>query len=123
MKVKYFKLAKKLSYYSTHHKFKLGCVITKKNQVVGVGFNELKTHPFSKHPYNQLHAEINAILNSDKRELKGSDLYIYREQADGNLALSKPCQYCKLVLDSVGIKNIFYTNGTGYAQLEVANEN
>lgn len=116
MKLKFFKLAKKLSLKSTHPQFKLGCVLVKRNAIVSLGFNQIKTHPKSVfHPFNQLHAELDAILTADKRELQGSTLYIYRQHANGTLAISRPCKYCRAALVSVGVKKVYFTDDGGYS--------
>ena len=119
MKTKFFELAKKLSNKANHPQYKLGCVIVRGNEIVSIGFNELKTHPKSVTPYKQLHAEINAILSVDRKELNGCEVYMYREHQDGSLALSKPCQYCHAILESVGIEKIYYTDDTGYKVIHV----
>jgi deoxycytidylate deaminase len=56
MREKHFALAQKISRLSSHHSHKLGAVIAKRNKVVSVGYNQIKTHPVSTHPYQQLHA-------------------------------------------------------------------
>lgn len=113
MKKRYFDVARKLSEASTHHQHKMGCVITYKNRIIGLGFNQLKTHSKSPHPYSSMHAELSAILNSDKDKLMGAKAYIFRAKRDGSPALAKPCVYCRDLLKSVGIKEVFYSiNGS-----------
>lgn len=114
MKLKYFDLARKLSKKSDHPKFQLGCVIVRGNKIVSIGFNQLKTHPKSVTPYRQLHAELSAILDIDKRTLAGCQAYVYREHRDGTLAVSRPCQYCQAALTAVGITQVFFTDEDGY---------
>jgi deoxycytidylate deaminase len=119
MKLKFFDLAKKLSKKSSHPQYKLGCVIVRGNEIVSIGFNQLKTHPKSVTPYKQLHAEINAVLSADKKDLSNCEVYVYREHHDGSLALSKPCQYCQAVLESVGIEKVYYTHDNGFRTINV----
>lgn len=119
MKLKHFDLARKLSKKSNHPKFKLGCVIVRGNKIVSIGFNQLKTHPKSVTPYRQLHAELSAILDIEKSILKGCQAYVYREHADGTLAPSRPCQYCRAALSSVGIERVFFTDDSGYKVAEL----
>lgn len=114
MKKKFFDLAKKLAIKSSHHAHKLGCVIVRNNKVVSVGWNQLKTHPKSTHPFKTLHAEMHAVLNQNMDDFKSAEAYIYRETKHGELALSRPCQYCEQALHHVGIKMIHYTTIDGF---------
>ncbi len=119
MKTRYFDLAKKLSTKSDHHTHKLGCVIARGNRVAGIGFNKLKTTPKSNHPYKSIHAELDAIMNTNPTHLVGADLYIYRETKSGELATAKPCQYCQQLIKMIGIRRVFYTSKNGYEAIEL----
>ena len=114
MKSKYFDLAQKLSLKSTHPKHKLGCVVVKKNEVIGLGFNKFKTHPKSKHPFQMIHAELDATLGINREVLSGAEVYVYRETKDGAQAIAKPCPYCEAALREVGVKKVYYTTDYGY---------
>jgi deoxycytidylate deaminase len=116
MKLKFFELAKKLSQHSTHHQFKIGCAIVHGNKIVSLSFNKLKTHPKAKSPYQQLHAEIGAIIAADKKDLAGCEIYTYRQHKDGSLALSKPCIHCQSALIEAEITKVFYTTDGGYTE-------
>jgi len=107
-------LAKRLSEKSDHPKFKLGCVIFKKNNVVSVGFNKMKTHPRSPHHWKMIHAEFHALLGVSPSDLLGSSVFVYRENhKSGNVGLAKPCKVCEKMLHDVGIKEVYYTTSTG----------
>lgn len=112
MKLKYFTLAQQMA-ANASHSMKHGAVLVKKGKVISVGFNKVKTHPKSPHPFNQIHAEVDAIFNS-RTNLKGTELYIYRETKDGLPAMSKPCAHCQKLINSVGIKRIYYSIPNGY---------
>lgn len=116
MKPKFFQLAKVVSARSDHHSHLIGCVITKKNRVVSVGHNQMKTHPRTTHLFKFLHAEAHAILGTPLSDLKGATAYIYREHKDGKLALSRPCCSCLGMLRVVGIKKICYTDYGTYKE-------
>ena len=87
------------------------CVANKDNKIVGVGYNgfpwgcsddELpwtRTGPFleTKYPY-VCHAELNAVLNSISRDLKGCRIYV------GLF----PCNECTKVIIQSGIEEIIY---------------
>jgi deoxycytidylate deaminase len=119
MKQRYFDLAKKVSQLSTHPQFKIGCVIVKGNNIVSLSHNKLKTSPRAATPYNQLHAEIGAILSAEKKDLKGSKSYTYRAHKDGSLALSKPCIHCQAALAEVGITTAYFTTDTGHEEVQL----
>lgn len=116
MKVKYFEIAKKLSYKVSYH-HKIGAVVVWKNRPIGFGYNQPnKTHTKSNNNYSTIHAELGAILNAG--DCKGADIYIYREWKDGTLASSKPCQFCQQLLKEAGIKNVYYTDTGGFKKYE-----
>lgn len=117
MKLKYFELAKKIARKSTS-KYKLGCVVVRKNKVINVGFNDMtKTHPKSNAYYNMLHAEVDALIGLDFENTKNCDVYVFREHKDGKLALAKPCPTCMMALNKAGVKNIYYTIDGGYSSI------
>ena len=87
---KYFSIAKEVSQLSKMGKIKIGAVIVKKHHIIGEGTNTKKSHPlqkefnkfrtkFSKH-HDYLHAETDAILHSNRKELDGASIYLYREK-------------------------------------------
>lgn len=114
MKQRFFDICKKLSLKSNHRQHQMGAVIVEKNRVVGVGFNQLKTHSRSNHPYKSIHAELSAILNSRRETFEGCSIYIYRENKYGEKACAKPCIYCTHMLRSLGIREVFYTSNGQY---------
>lgn len=109
MKHRHFELAKKLSKKSDHPKFQMGCVIVSKNRIVGVGFNQMKTHTKSTHAFKTLHAEISALIGNTYEDLRNCSIYVYRETKDGKPAMAKPCPTCELALREAGIKNVYYS--------------
>lgn len=108
MKKSLFQLAKKLSKKSDHHTHHIGCVIAKRNKIVGIGWNKLKTHPNSPHPYNSLHAELDAIIR-ENIDMANLEVYTYREHRDGRLANARPCKTCQAALKSIGVTKMNYT--------------
>lgn len=87
---RYFSIAKEVSHLSKMERIKIGAVIVKKHHILGKGTNIKKSHPlqkkfnrfrakFSKH-HNYLHAETDAVLHSDRKELNGASIYLYREK-------------------------------------------
>ena len=84
---------------------------------MSLGFNKIKTHPKAKTPYQQLHAEISAILAADKKDLKGCKAYTFRAHKNGSTALAKPCIHCQAALAEVGIGKAHFTTDDGYDEM------
>lgn len=117
--IKFFDLAKKLSFKADYH-HKLGAVIVNKNKVLGIGFNKPnKTHTKSNHPFKTIHAELDSILGLSKEDLKGSTIYIYRQHKNGSPLLAKPCEHCQELLKLAQIKYVCYTSNGGYIKEKV----
>ena len=108
----YFRLARNISRFSDCA-FCLGAVISKKTPI-SVGFNIIRTHPKYSNPSTMntvsIHAEMMALYGSGE-DVKGYDIYIYRETTDGTPALAFPCESCYNTLKKCGIKKVYYTIG------------
>lgn len=90
---------------------KVGACIVKDKKVVGVGYNGAprcmhddivpKTNSDklieSKNTY-MVHAEVNAILNSDLDKCKDAEIYV----------TVSPCYNCALVIAQSGIKKVYF---------------
>lgn len=111
---------------SDHHRSKHSALILYKNEIISVGFNRIKSHPFQKKyaKANEaifLHAEISAIKQSLRRislkELKKSTLYVARVRLNnGNkpsFMYSKPCEGCMRAIVEFDINKVFYTEDGG----------
>lgn len=134
---KYFIKAKNVASISDYKKIHVGCVAVYHGNIIGIGFNTNKTHPFQQY-YNKyrknnrqtellpkLHAEINCLnsirnLNINFAKVK---LYIYRIRRDQPYGMSRPCPSCMMAIKDIGIKHIFYTSDNGYVyeQLSISN--
>lgn len=119
MKIKFIKLAQKMSRLSTHSKARIGAVIANGSREVSRGYNSIKTHTRSNTPYEDLHAEASAIVNAGFREIRGCDIYVYRENKNGEMAISKPCIYCQDLIKRSGIRRVIYTTECGIVQEKV----
>lgn len=116
MKERYFKLCKKLSKSSNHHSHHLGACIVKGNSVLGIGWNQNKTHTKSSHSWKHIHAEDAAIRSALGENLNGAVIYVYRENKAGIPSLSFPCKYCLDTIKKTGIKKICFSIDNGYAE-------
>jgi deoxycytidylate deaminase len=103
---------------------RLAAAVVYKNQIVAVGTNQKKSHPF-QHRYSPtedaiyLHAETdvikNALKNIDEKQLAKATLYICRVKHTAGSGspltwgLSKPCDGCDKAIATFNIKNVVYS--------------
>jgi deoxycytidylate deaminase len=128
----YFDKAKNISYLSDFKQVHIGCIAVYKKHIIGIGYNTNKTHPlqfiYNKYrdlewngiqPKAKLHAEMMCLLSIKNLSVDFSKvkLYIYREDKNGQLALSKPCKACIRAIKDLGIKEINYTDYNGYVKV------
>lgn len=115
MKSRYFNLAKKLSQKSDYHSHRLGAVVVRGNEIIGVGFNKRKTHPLSETRFNNIHAELSAVLNAGLEDLQGCSIFVYRETRQGQPAMARPCVHCLKLLKQLSVSKIYYTIENGFS--------
>lgn len=107
---------------------KLAAAVVIRNEIVSVGFNRKKTHPFqvqfqTNDQQIYLHAETDAINRAlkyvSKEELKKARLYVARVKFESNKskraiwAESKPCVGCQKAIKSYGFMNVIHTCAEG----------
>lgn len=120
---RFYQKAKQVSKASTRKKAKIGAIIVIGNYIVSDGVSREKTHPiqyrydrmmdYHSHRGN-LHAEIDALISSGRTDLTGADVYVYREDKNGDIANCRPCVSCTQALKDAGIKHVYYTTREGY---------
>lgn len=119
---KYLAMALKESAESTYYRVRIGAVLVLNNKVIGKGANLSTSHPlqsFHNHrtgrvaPSHHLHAEIHALVDCDRSDIQGSEIYVGRFDRRGNLAMCKPCVACEDALRRAGIKRVIYTSNQG----------
>ena len=114
MRTKYLELAKKIAQKSDS-RFRLGCVIVKKNRILSVGYNNMrKTHTKSNAFGKFLHCEVHALLGLGYQETRNAIAYISRIRKDNTEGMSKPCPSCLEALKLAQIKTICYTTNNGF---------
>ena len=79
-----------------------------------VSCNKRKSTPAARrcrYPYfDTTHAEFSLFNHVMLGEVPlGGTVYVYRELADGTLAMAKPCDSCLRMLTNLGVKSIVYT--------------
>jgi deoxycytidylate deaminase len=103
---------------------RLGAIVARKRDVISVGYNQRKSHPYQKAFGRNdqsifLHAENSALLRAGP-QARGSDLYVARVRGRGVPLLAKPCEGCLRSIIETGIRRIFYTtNYYGYEIIEI----
>ena len=103
---------------------KIGAVLAIRNEIISIGFNQRKTHPFQrKFSKNEdciyLHAEIDAIKNAlrlnDPELLARCTLYVSRVKCVSThdktliLGLAKPCSGCMRAIKKYRIPEVIYS--------------
>lgn len=91
--------------------------IVHKRKILALGRNSRKTHPLQKQFAGSekpcLHAETDAIIRCINLHgsdiLKDSAIYCLRLTNSEKVAISKPCPSCRRLIDSLGIKRIYWT--------------
>lgn len=116
---RYLSLAKRISERSDS-RFRVGCVIVRKNRVISVGWNDMrKSHPKCGTYGNYLHAEIRSLLKLSGADTQNATAYVCRILANGNVGLAKPCPVCYRALKLAGIVNVVYTTNDGEERLSI----
>jgi hypothetical protein len=107
---------------------RVAAALVYKNEIISIGTNKNKTHPFQKkYAVNDdaiyLHAETDAIYNGLRKHstdiISKSKLYISRmKYPDGSKkffvpGLSKPCEGCARAIATFNIKHVCYTIDSG----------
>ena len=113
--------------------YRLSAALVYKNDIVSIGWNQNKTHPFQKrfakneHALD-LHAENSAVKNALSNHnhpdfIRKCTLYVLRlrhtSHRDKNFlrGLAKPCCGCMRMISTFGIQKVFYTTEDGYDYL------
>ena len=103
---------------------RLAAAVVYKNQIITIGVNRKKSHPFqARYSKNEdaiyLHAETDTIRGAlrylSEKQLTKSTLYVCRikhEDGPGSpiiWGLSKPCTGCQRAIATFDIKNVVYS--------------
>ena len=122
--------AKRASNGSTFPHYHIGAALYYKGVLLATGCNSTKTSPVQKRlnaerfntdqsgVVNSLHAEV-VTLNKVKYldiDFSRAVLYVYRELANGNKAMARPCPACMKYIKELGVKHICYTTADGIAE-------
>jgi deoxycytidylate deaminase len=115
-------MALKESAASTYNRVRIGAVLVLNNKVVGKGANLSTSHPLQSFhnlrtgriaPSHHLHAEIHALVDCDRSNIQGAEIYVGRFDRLGKLAMCKPCVACEDALRRAGVNRVVYTSNQG----------
>lgn len=118
----YLDIAETVLERSTCLKRHYGAVIVKNNEIISTGYNgaprgvsnciDLKKCHRSECPRGTgyenciaVHAEMNAIISSSRRDMIDASLYLVGKEIDGSYVKNgEPCSICKKIIINAGIK-------------------
>ena len=116
---------------STCTRRKFGAVLVKDSTIVGTGYNgtargvvncyevgcikdEMESPQGVAYDYcPAVHAEENAIINSNRSDRIGATLYIAGRDRDGKLTMAVPCQRCRRKIMNSQIKDVIILSSEG----------
>lgn len=105
-------VAKKLA-LSSSGEYRLGSVVVKSGRILSRGINKynmLNNLARKYFGYQTIHAEIDALNQIwDKRNIKGTTLFVFRTKKNGEPANSRPCDRCMNAIRDLGVRKIVYT--------------
>jgi deoxycytidylate deaminase len=109
----YFSKAREISKLSDFRRSKHGSVIVHNKNIISMAHNRGKVFvEFTKRFQSEqsLHSELAAILKvKNKKVLKDSSLFVYRELKNGTPSISRPCDTCMRIIKSFGITHVYYS--------------
>jgi len=118
---------------STCTRRKFGAVIVKDSTIVGTGYNgtargvvncyevgcikdEMESPQGEAYDYcPAVHAEENAIINSNRSDRINATLYIAGKDRNGKLTMAVPCQRCRRKIMNSQIKDVIIMSNEGKA--------
>lgn len=100
---------------TSFHHFAHGCVIFRGDNIISTGHNKkIASTRVARFGYRNcwLHAEADAILKADAKQLRGASLLVVRA-GKTKLCNSRPCTHCMALIEEVGIKDVWFSTKTG----------
>jgi deoxycytidylate deaminase len=100
--------AKRSNYYQ-----KVGAIIFNKKIIISRGYNQSQRSCKHLNPIFQkwpgtIHAEIDAVIKA-RTDIRNMSILVVRVNRHNQLRLAKPCNWCQMYLEYVGIKKIIYS--------------
>ncbi len=97
----------------SEHRQKIGAIISDKSKIISRGYNhQQRSVKHLKKKFQRwigtVHAEVDAIIKA-KTDLKNLSMLVIRVNNKNQLRLAKPCRWCMMYLEYVGIKKVYYS--------------
>lgn len=89
-------------------RYKHGCVVVSRGQVVAVATNQRVGNPQEGWRRAHIHAEHAALLAAGEKAY-GAKVYVARIGANGQPAESKPCRKCERLLEKFKVEAVVWT--------------
>lgn len=90
-------------------------ILFKGNKIISIGLNKNRAgclgHPLYKE--KGWHSELDCLYKLDRKQVKGSVLYVAGWSKGRNIVRSKPCVYCQRYLSQFKLKAIYYSTPNG----------
>ncbi len=102
----------------TLYRHKHGAIVYRGNHILSIGWNKQHRIPWlARYGYKRclLHAETDAVIHMDPRNVRGSSLLVVRV-SKGKLKNSKPCEHCMALIIERGIREVYYSDSSGEIQ-------
>lgn len=100
----------RLSTFKTH----VGAVIFKGKRILSSGHNGIRSSSIDRRHVSYpeaLHAEQAALIGLDWTRLSGYSILVLRlSKVEEHLGNAKPCPMCLKLIQTVGIRNIYYSD-------------
>lgn len=130
---KHFKLLEKIAMANEPvGRARLAAMLVYRNEILSVGYNKYKTHPFQKRFAKHemalsLHAETDCLVSARKNYsdeiISKSTMYVLRlkrphENTDEFVrGMAMPCKGCQRALTVFNIKKVYFTTDEGFDYL------
>ena len=135
----YLDIAETVSKRSTCLKRQYGAIIVKNSEIISTGYNGAPrgiTNCIDEKKCNRefcargtgyenciaVHAEMNAIISSSRRDMLDSSLFLVGLETDGSYVNNgEPCSICKKIIVNAGIKYVYVRINESQYKLIIVN--
>jgi len=129
--LRFFEIARQVSFLSDFKRIKMGSILVRnKKVIISSGANMRKSHPH-QYALNQthkqgfkadtsfIHSELSTLMSVKFIDISGCELYLYREDLNGNIADSYPCESCMAEIVARGLIKVHFTTPNGYGTIRL----
>ena len=99
--------------HKSEHSAKHGAILVKKGKVIAVTNNKycskIRLGHFHSDRVWSIHAEMSLATILPKKVTRGATVYVVRVNNNGDLVNSEPCELCKKILITMGVKKVYHS--------------